>query len=167
MAELEFVGGVAKPNFHMQVKFLLFFVVGGEEVPLYQMRQNGLVVKPLEREALFTTSHNVVKIFTGQQGFNLPHRFFSFYFCVLQKGFPEVMVRPFPGAAEMTNFYFKARGRFLSKKDATALLAEGGDSRKFLERQVLLPTDTLRKMVTVDRSVIREGVRHVRIGSTK
>jgi hypothetical protein len=165
--EIEYTGGVAKPTYHSQVKFLLFVVVGGYEQSFYRMLQDGLAQKPEAGKDRYLMSHNIVKIFTQQQGFATPHRFHSFYFIVQEKAAPLVTVTPFPGAAQACPFYFKARGRFLSKAQALELLSEDQTSRAFLQKQVMLPLDTLRQMVTIDRSVMREGVRHVRIGRVK
>jgi hypothetical protein len=161
--EFEFIGGVAKPSFHDNVKHLLFVIVGGYEVPFYQLRQDGLVMQVAEGEHRFRMNHNIVKVFTGCQGFQQAKRYFSFYFALQEGAVPEVTILPFPGTGA-TDFKFKARGRFLTKNQALKVLAEDADSRPFLKRQVMLPLDTLRRMVIVDRTVMRAGMRHVRIG---
>jgi hypothetical protein len=165
--EFQFSGGVQKPNFHQSAKYLLFFVVGGQEVPFYQMQREGLILQPQSMEKKYTTSHNIVKLFVGCSGFDLPNRYYSFYIKLLEGGAPIVTIRHFPGVTQQTDFHFQARGKFLTKKQALEVLAADCDSRQFLVRQSMLPLDTLRAMVTIDRSVLREGVRHVRIGKTK
>jgi hypothetical protein len=175
----EFNGGVDQPNIQNTVKFLLFFVVGGQEIPQYQMVQNGQVTSGLAdavtmdrysrvvlAKPCYTTKHNVVKLFVRSSGDNLPNRFFSFYFRLAGQGAPEVTIKPFPGC-QMFNYYFKARGNFLTKNQALGLLSKDCPSRMYLKRQEMLSKETLRSMIKIDRSAEREGIRHLRIGKRR
>ena len=180
--EFEFRGGIQKLSIHASVKFMLFFIVGGQEIPFYQMKRDGLVMQPTAREEYrYLTHHQVAKIFVGTNGYQSPVRFHSFYFKLMEVGpmvtilpFPEVMKFKNPSAGfnpsdktsfnPMCHFSFKGKGTFLTKKQVLDLLDPEVPSRTFLKRQEMLPIDTLRAMVTIDRSVMRKGLRHVRIG---
>lgn len=158
----KFKGGVIKPSEYNTEKFLLFFIVGGKEIPLYKMRENGLVWQEEKRDPnKFGTSHRAVKLFVLQQGFGIVKRFYSFYMELQDRG-QIVEIVPFSG--QKTGFVFSGMARFLKKSEALALLPEDAMSRKFLKRQAMLPVDTLRSMITIDRGEMRKGVRHIRVG---
>jgi hypothetical protein len=152
-------------------------VVGGEEVPLFQMKRNGLldlVVRPDEAGGMctfYTTSvSNIAKIFV-QDRTGDHRRWFSFYFKIKGKNAALVTIRPFPnmhGDHEFdTGFFFRARGNFLTKNEALEILSPESPSVGYLKNQRLLPVPLLQKMVTIDRNVLREGVRVIRIGAKK
>ena len=112
----EFSGGIAKPTFHRMEKFLLFFLVGGREVPLYQMLQDNLVVKLKEKGDEYQTSNNVLKLFVMQTGYGLPKRYHSFYFRLLAPPNPVVTIRPFLDERKMRqDFFFRGMCRFLTQ----------------------------------------------------
>lgn len=165
--EFEFVGGVAKPNFHDSAKFLLFFVIDGQEVPFYQLRRDGLIMKVEELEERYATSHNIVKIFISSEGYSIPRRFYSFYLELKEGPFPIAEVKPFPEVQQLVPYYFKAKATFLTKKQILKVLGEENESRMYVRRQEMLPLDTLRRMCSLDRRTMREGIRHVRIGKKK
>jgi hypothetical protein len=163
--EFRFQGGTHKPTEHTLEKFMLFFVVGGDEIPMYQMLRDGLVQRVELEGDRYVTQHNIAKLFIAQQGFGVQKRFHSFYVTLLDETAPDVQVLPF--SLKKTGFFMNAKMRFLDKEAALALLAENSQSRSFVERQELLPVNLLREMVSVDRSHLKEGVRAVRIGSRK
>jgi len=180
--EFEFVGGVKKPTAHTNEKFLMFFVIGGKEIPMYQMLKDSLVCRLKETDAAFNqpygtvivpdadenkyaTSNNIIKIFVGQQGFSVPKRYYSFYLRLREDAAPMVTIQPFSGAR--TGMYFKGKANFLSNKQAAAILDDDAESKVFVVRQGLLPLNTLKQMVTINRTVMREGVRAVRIGGKR
>lgn len=167
----EFSGGVCKPHVHQLEKFLLFFVVGGREVPLYQMVQEGVVARLSRDTAEYQTSNNILKVFVMQSGFGIPKRYHSFYFRLMPEPHALVTIKSFPAVGRKTTcseFYFKGMGRFLNREQVLQLLSDAnGDKRSlsFVKNQSPLPVDMLRAMVTVDRSTLKCGVRRVRIGS--
>jgi len=77
---------------------------------------------------------------------------------------PMITIRPF---TQKTNFYFKAKGHFLKKKEVLDLLDKESVSWSFMRKQEMLPLQTLRKMITIDRSEIRKNIRHVRLYGKK
>jgi hypothetical protein len=159
MESFEYQGGVSRTGPHSQEKFLLFFIVGGKEAPFYVMHRNGLVVqKKAGLPGFNVKGAEAAKIFVSSQGFGEPTLYFSFYFKFEQEGFPTIEVRPF---TKKTNYYFKARGRFMKKKETLNLLNEDEVSRKFLERQEMLPVETLRRMISIDHSSVRKNIRHI------
>ena len=160
----KFSGGVTKPTFHQTEKFLLFFVVGGREVPMYQMLRDGLVVKVKEGGDEYQTSNNVMKVFVLQSGFGIPKRYHSFYFRLVALPSAIVTILPFSGVKK-DGFFFEGTCKFLSKSQITVLLDKEGESQRFVARQEALPLDTLRSMVRVDKSVLKKGVRCIRVGS--
>lgn len=174
-AKFEFNGGLLKPGPEREVKFLCFLLCGQEEVPLFQMKRNGLidvVVEPVQENGpvatLYTTRvTNVVKVFV-QDRFQEHRRWYSFWFEVKDKRSPLVTIRPFPpigGDADMSGYFFRARGHFLTKNEALALLPPESTSAGYLKTQRILPVETLKKMVSIDRTILREGVRFIRIGN--
>lgn len=160
--KFEYNGGVAKPSQHTNEKFLLFCVVGGNEVPFYQMVQNSLILREVADMPKYSTNTKYGKLFVGQQGFGVQRRFYSFYFKFLEEGSPMITVKPF--SLDDTGYYFRGRISFLKKSEAISVLAADNSSIPFLRSQVMLPLDVLRSMVTVDRSELKKGIRHVRIG---
>ena len=164
--EFEFRGGSAKPSEHVNEKFMLFFVVGGEEIPFYRMRSDGLVMRMAESAPRYATGNSVVKLFISQQGFGIPKRWTSFYLRLVDGAKPEVSVDPFymNDQPSRSGFYFRAKAEFLRKSQILGLLREGSSSYRYAENSKLLPVEVLRQMITIDRSVLREGVRHVRMG---
>lgn len=178
MNEFFFCGGVSKATEHQLEKFLLFFVVGGQEVPMYQAVQNGLVIqdlctpqhKPTSVEILlgtqrYTTNLQALKLFVCEQGFGIQKRFHSFYFVFEQSTSPEITVKPF--SLDKTGYYFRGRVKFLKKREAAVLLKEGTPSLQYLEKQQPMPVAVLERIVSVDRSKIKEGVRAIMVGRKK
>ena len=150
-----------KPSTHTNEKFLLFFLVSGEEIPFFQMVQNSLVERVLPDVPEYTTHSPVAKLFVSQQGFGVPKRFYSFYFRFKDHTHPRVTIRPF--SRNDTGMYFTGRISFLKKSEAMELLADGNQSKMYLRKQLMLPVEVLRSLITVDRDELREGLRHVRI----
>jgi hypothetical protein len=160
--KFEFNGGIFKPATHRQEKFLLFFVVGGKEVPLFQMVQTGLVYPEDDLTNRYTTGNNLLKVFIMEQGFGVRKRFHSFYVRLVEGPFPEVTIRPFSG--KLSNYFFRGKVRFLKEKQVLQILDEESPSRRFVARQSPLPKKVMKEVIEVDRSAAKEGVRHVRIG---
>jgi len=163
MHKFKFTGGVANPEPRRNEKFLLFFVVGGNEIPLYQMVNDGLVQRTGYERDEFSTKHKIAKVFISQQGFGIQKRYHSFYIEFRDStASPTVTVVPFSGPD--TQFQFVGNFRFLKKDEILEVLDSESTSYKFAQIQQPLPVKTLNSLVTVDRSHVRKGVRHVRIG---
>lgn len=162
--EFVFHGGVVKPSTHAVEKFLLFFVVGGKEVPFHQLRQDGLIQQVESGKDRFLTGLQVGKIFLAQQGFGIPRRYHSFYFHLIEG--PSELVTILPFAGRKVELKFQGKIRFLNKTQILALLDPSNQSRGFVERQVSLPLDVLKSLISVEKATA-EDVRHVRIGKRK
>jgi len=159
--EFIYKGGVVKPTTHTVEKFLLFFVIDGKEVPLHQLRRDGLVQQAQEGGDRFLTGLTVGKIFLAQQGFGIARRYHSFYFRFVDGPSEMVTIRGYGG--DKVGLVMKAKVRFLNRSQVLDLLHPENESRPFVERQAAMPLDVLRQLVTVERVKI-EDVRHVRIG---
>lgn len=160
-----FRGGVFKPNMHLTEKFMLFFVMGGEEVPFYKAVDTGLCVPTDFGATEFTTNNNIVKIFVSRQGFGVSKQFYSFYFRIGEagKGNNKVKIVPFTpgGTPGFHNYHFEAFGKFLKNTEAAELLDKESFSYKMVTKQGMLPLEVLRKLVTIDRTWARQGLRRV------
>ena len=164
----KFRGGVFKPTTQSNEKFLLFFLVGGEEIPLYRMLREGLVWRAQNEMAFdlpdeYMTGANVAKIFTSAVDFGEPKQYHSFYFRFVKDN-PIVTIKGFGGRA----FYdFMGAISFLKRSEVLALLDEDNPSKKFVKQQQTLPIKTLQELITVDRTALKKGIRKVRIGARK
>ncbi len=164
MFRLQFLGGVTKPSEHMNEKFLLFFLIGEQEISLYQMLKDGQAERSDEKEDEYKTNHQICKLFISRQGFGIARQFHSFYL-KLEEDFPTLKILPF--SEESTGFYFKAKAKMLEKREVLMILPKRSESRIFITRQGVLPTDLQKRMVRIDRSDLREGIRYVKIGKRK
>lgn len=159
--EFEYVGGVVKPTTHSVEKFLLFFVIDGKEVPVHQLRRDGLVQQTQERGNTYLTGLCVGKIFLAEQGFGIARRYHSFYFRFVDGPSEEVTIRCYGGIK--VGLRLKGKIRFLDRSQVLNLLHPENESRVFVERQAAMPLDVLRQLVTVERVKVGD-IRHVRIG---
>lgn len=166
MARFEYRGGVIKPNEHQSEKFLLFFLVGDEEVMFHQMLQDGLAVRVKAGKDEFTTPYEVAKVFVSQQGFGIEKRFHSFYL-KFDDGSPTIEIFPYSGKDKYVPLYFKGKCHLMDKKEVMEVLPEGSTSSRFFSKQETLALDLQDRMVRVDKSNIKEGIRVVRIGLGK
>ena len=164
----KFRGGVVKPTTQSNEKFLLFFLVGGEEIPLYGMLREGLVQREQDDTAFdlpdaYTTGANVAKIFTSAVDFGRPKQYHSFYFKFVE-GNPLVTIK---GFGKRSNYKFVGPISFLKRSEVLALLDDDNPSKTFVQRQQTLPIETLKQLITIDRSALKKGVRRIRIGARK
>jgi hypothetical protein len=167
-------GGVWKYRDHVTGKFLLWFIVGGEEIAFSQAKSDGLVTPVMSNPTKtdfakpwteFETTLKFGKVFLGQSGFGVPSRYYSFYFRFKDGGgHPWVTVRPFDHDQDYDDHFFRGQISFLKKSEALELLGKDNDSRKWIQRMPILPLETLRELIDVDRSELRKGVRHIRVG---
>lgn len=166
--EFQYIGGSAKPDQHQLEKFMLFFVIGGHEYPIYQLLKNGEVKKQVDPTNLYPTyltNHQVCKLFCSFSGFGLQKTFYSFYMLLLDGPADTVTIHPFSKVYHgrpRTEFMFRAKVTFVSNKEAVGLLDPEAESAKFLRKQGMLPLDTLKQMITVEKTK-RQGVRQVRV----
>ncbi len=161
----DFKGGVVKPTPHTVEKFLLFFVVNGREVPLYQMQQDNLVLKPFsEHPERFTSGNNVLKLFMYMGGFGVAKRYYSFYIRLFDDtaAVPSVTIRSL-SLSPTDELFFKGKASFLKKSEVLNILDKKAQSRAFIQNQTLPPLDLLHKLITVDKSELKKGVRHIRV----
>ena len=165
-----FNGGAVKPNINSNIKFFLFFVVGGEEIPLYRALTESLVTRAHDQHNFdipnsFKTSLNIGKLFTSFSEFGNAKQYYSFYFKFReQEGNPKVTIK---GFGDWRAYYFTSQISFLRKNEILAVLSEDSASRKFLSYQRTLPVETLKRLIDVDRSEMLKGQRRIRIGNNQ
>ena len=160
--KFSFHGGVFRRDPYTIEKFLLFWVVGGEEIHNYQMLRDSLVVRASEKNPHeFISGHKICKLFLAEQGNRVSRRHYSFYFQLLDESNPLVTIRPFDRELD---FYFQGHLSFLKKSQVLKLLNKDCQSRTFLLRQEMLPIETLKRLITVDKTVLKRGVRKIRLG---
>jgi hypothetical protein len=163
-----FNGGAVKPNINSNIKFFLFFVVGGEEIPLYRALTEGLVSRSSDQHDFdipnsFKTSLNVGKLFTSHAQFGHAKQYYSFYFKFKEpENNPKVTIK---GFGNWPAYYFMSWVSFLRRNEIIAVLSEDSNSLKFLKHQRTLPVATLRELINVDRSDMLKGQRRIRIGN--
>lgn len=167
----EYCGGVAKHGEHTTEKFLLFFLVGGEELPLFVLlERDGLMTRLTDTTSYnngmssfsYQTNLDIVKVFMSTSGFGVPKRFHSFYLQLHDSDAPKQVVT-IRGIMSQ-NYFFRAKANFLKKSEVLKLLGRDNLSRKFLKKQPIPPVAFLRKIITIDKSEMRKGVRQIRIG---
>ncbi len=162
--QFEYNGGVWKPTDHTTEKFLLFFVVGGKEVSFHQAKREGLVAEQSRGVQQFSTGLNVAKLFVGEQGFGIRKRYHSFYLRLSPKQKHVVTIKSFSNLDNGSPYFFKGTVNFLKNAEALELLDPDATSARFIGNQRALPVALLREMVAVDKSALRKGVRHIKIG---
>lgn len=157
--------GIDKPHIQVTEKFLIFFVVGGKEISMWDMIKNNLVVREYDSHVvdLYSTSHQFVKVFVGEHGQDLPSRHFSFYLKLTTEG-QTVRIVPYMKGLKM---YFEAKANFLRKSKTLELLEKGSTSWKFCKTQTIPPKNVLRSLVSINKSSKREGVRVVQLGRSR
>lgn len=178
--QFEFCGGVKQPTVQSNIKFLLFVLVDGKEIPFYEIQQNGLAIQVTsEKDYLYRMNLNVVKLFTYASEFGRGRRFHSFYMRLIPEDMaaPAVCIRPFSihertreqklGIPDARPFFFKGKVSFLKKGESLKLLDKESSSWQFLKKQTPLPLDVIREVCEVDRSGMRDNVRFVRPGGRK
>jgi hypothetical protein len=162
----QYSGGSRKPTNQTLEKFMLFLVISGKEIPLYQALKDGLALRESSTsDGTYVTGHQVVKLFVAEQGFGLRRRFHSFYLSLLQPPAPVVQIRPFSLGA--SPYEFKARCRFLERDQVLDLLDPESTSYLFFQKQEFLPLDLLRAMIRVDKSELKKNIRHLEINEKK
>jgi len=159
--ELRYKGGISRPESHANEKFLLFFLVGSEELPAFQLLKDGLIQRASSAEPdLLYSPFEICKVFLYYMKFGSPRQMYSFYLRLTDDRVPEVVIKPFSGSAD---FHFRARARVLSRKEALNVLPDRCQSKQFLKNQAIPPLDVLRRILSVDRTRQMEGIRKVRI----
>ncbi len=167
----QFRGGVKKPTEHINEKFLLFFLIGEQEVPFYQMTKEGLANRVEHGRDEFVTAHQICKLFISRQGFGIAKLYHSFYIR-LDPSCPTVQIRPFPSLNDdgdmpkptAENFYFRAKAKLMERKEVLNALPEKLESRIFFSRQEVLSLNLMDRMVSVDRSEMKQNIRYVKLG---
>jgi len=175
MFDFEYVGGTMKPTLGSNEKFLLLFIVGGVEVPLFQMQKMNLVNQDYGGPASYSTGWSrggvinkrylteaqFFKLFIYRAKLGEPTQYYSFYAEMLESPSPVVTIKPF--SLDTTGYAFTSRLRFLRRKEVLDILSARSPSREWLKKQGTLSTALLKQMITVDRSELRQGVRAIRI----
>lgn len=159
--EFEFNGGVRKPGTHETEKFLAFFVVGGKELPMYQLIRDNLILRSEDDPHKYFTGCNILKVFIGHQGFGVQRRYYSFYMQMTEEHRPTVRLQ---SVVERSPYYFSGKVHFLKKNQIVELLNPDQPSLQYLNRQAIIPVEVIRSLISVDRTSMKKGVRHVRVG---
>lgn len=157
-------GGVWKPSDHSMEKFMLFLLIGNQEVPHYEAIKEGVAARVDAGADEFETSHPVVKLFVSRKGFGLKDQYHSFWIR-LDGAEPFLRIIPFSGEATVRDggHYFRAKSRILKRDEVLEILPEDSQSRLFFNRQEVLPINLMTLMVQIDRSKIKENVRYVKV----
>lgn len=166
MLTFSYKGGIAKPKMQTSNKFLAFSIVGGQEVPLYRLQKEGLITRDYAaetNESIYLTSHNVIKLFMMRTAFGEQRMMLSLYMRLVDGPAPMITVKPFAEVKDSTGFEFRGKVEFLRKKEIFAMLDKDSDSYKFLSKLRTPSISLLKTIITVDKSELRKGVRHVRI----
>lgn len=159
--KFRFKGGVERDTNRKKLdKFLMFFVIHGKETPFYKMKKEGLI-QCLANENLYKTNFNIIKIFIAQSGFGPRKRYLSFYIR-LTKDIdlsPSIEIRPFNTE---TGFYFKGRGIILTREEVKDKILDPVSLNYYLQ-QSPLPKEIMDRIITIDASYLKKGVRTIRI----
>jgi hypothetical protein len=147
-------------------KFLLFFLVNGREVPIYQLAKSG-VIQPAAASGDWSTydcpfEHAKLFLFLQDPTFGRARRLsYNFYLQFLDREAiaPKVQIVSFK---QDSSYFFKAKARFLKQSEVLPLLKDN-ISRHFVKQQSALPKETLKSIITIDRTDLRRGVRHIRM----
>lgn len=159
-----YCGGVVKLSEHVNEKFLLFFLIGDKEIPLYQMLRDGLAQRVDSGGSEYLTKYDCCKLFVCKQGFGMAKQYHSFYI-LLGESYPTMTILPISG--EQIGFSFKAKSKIMTREEVLKRLPDGMESKKFFIRQEVLPVNVMQKMVFIDRSELKSGVRHIKVGKGK
>lgn len=149
MYMLEFQGGQKKivssevPDAY--VKFHLFFILGQKEYHITDL-VNRQTVHPGEGKNVYLTDIRYVKIFMveteyGNRWLNLFVRLSN------SKDLPMITIKSFKKDYPL---YFKARGKFLKKKDYLPLLDPKSQSYQFAKKQTLPSRSVLRSIISLN-----------------
>lgn len=152
-----FRGGSYHPSQYTLDKFYLFLLLEGKEIPLYQAVKSCLV-KEVSLDN-YESNIDLIKIFIVQRGFNCAPKRKTFFF-KLKQNEPAVKIISFSGEK---GGIFNADGCLLTKEKGMSLL-ENPTSIKYLRAEGSLSIDVLKKLVTIDRSKLRKGLRYIRVG---
>lgn len=154
-------GGVWKPSDHSMEKFLLFLLVGDQEVPHYQAIKEGVAARLDAGVDEFVTSHPVVKLFVSRKGFGLKDQYHSFWIRLDES---ESILKIVPFSGDKDGHYFKGKSKIMKRDEVLELLSEESPSKLFFGRQEVLPINLMAQMVSIDRGEIKANVRYVKIG---
>lgn len=142
-------------------KFLLFLIINGEEIPFYYALKNNLIkhIPDRHNSFLYDSSVDLIKIFITQRGFNCrPLR--KTFFVQLVSNKPLIKINSFSGTM---NGFFDAEGKLLTREEGAGLL-KNEVTLKYLQTEPKLSLEALKAIVKIDRSNLRKGLRHIRIG---
>jgi hypothetical protein len=158
MFSFEFSGGNRKcadlSRTLVTTKFHVFIVTDDKELHLFQAAKEGLVskVNNLENGSVYTTRLSVVKVFMSHKQFG-SNNFFQSYYIRLGRDYgqrievlPDLRTKP---AHHHKQFFFKAPGKFLRMSEVEELLGSNSESFKYFKRQIVLPTNEMKKFVGV------------------
>jgi len=167
----EYHGGVYRNSLReCHEKFLLFLIQNGQEIPFFKAVNLNFVYRSKEDLAdsirdsrRFISPCPYLKLFLQHRTPNTPYISFSFYLRVVDKEkHPTVTIKPFRVAFPdryannsiahtLTNAYLKGKFSFLKKEEALDLLHASQLSQTYLRHQKMLPVETLKKLVTVEK----------------
>ena len=158
-----FKGGVYKPKPGSTIKFLLFLVEGGREIPLSEAKRYGTVSQPnggdpqpswvFRNGYVYTTSSSIIKLMLHEQTFGEGKLFYPFY---IQTG-PLlndriIEIKPRCQLTRVIGYHLRVAGRFLTQKEAMSLFDERSSAYSILARTSLPAVPTLKQIITVTKS---------------
>lgn len=163
----KFKGGVTKPHFWSAEKMLVFVVIGGKDVPLYQLVKEGLITQ-IEDES-YQSHYDTIKLFVSTEttrfgsASKLSH---NFYIRLLKNDIAPLVVIKALKEKEAPSFSFSGQFRFLKKGEVRSLLTDPVSLRYF-KHQSSLPKRKLLEMVTVNRDHLKRGIRAIKFNLKK
>jgi hypothetical protein len=158
MYEFIFNGGLRPAKAGMKYQFLLFLLIGGKEVPFWEAKRQELV-SPVKAESIFAATPNAwssgckhLKLFVQEQEFGKPRFMYSFYL-ELGGGIDRrsVEITPLKSIPKAFGWRFEAHARFLTTKEAAAVLDPSTLGYKLLSKTAMPPRETLKRMITIKK----------------
>lgn len=149
----KFKGGVDKSE-GTSSKFLLFHLLPDDtgkciERILFQSFKEGLIIKTAEDANIdeYSTEYPLFKLFTLVEGFGIQRFFYSFY--VKLDGYGKnITIWPLNKNKRGPQF-FQFTGRILRQAEVKELIGEDSISWKFYNRQIPLPIQLLKDIVSI------------------
>jgi hypothetical protein len=137
---------------------MLFLVSGGKEIPVWEAQKNGWVLKPDVLPAgaggryAFETDIPIAKVFILEAEFAKARLTYSYYIKFEVPARPQtVEVRSYSDLVRKQKWFFKTRGRILTKKEVieSGVVEQDSLSYKLLLNTQPIPLETHQKMLTI------------------
>ena len=147
--ELKFKGGSLKEgNQGKTVKFFLFIVIGGKELPYWEAERYGILEKL--GGGKYSTDHGIVKVLLSDNEFGKPRIMYPFYIDLVS-GLNEriITIRPRNVKARAAGWEFKAHGTLMKPSEAMALLIPDSVPALILKRSQVPTKQILQQIISI------------------